>query len=158
MDGRSVFRDAEWIWRSAEDAADEYAEFRIAFDADPSGKYELHLACDSDYALRREGELIAFGQYPDFPERRIYDSILLPDLAEGRREFSLTVWHQGVEGASTYIKKPAGVIFAVTRDGEPVLSSSPAIPSREAAGYIPHLEKRITGQLGFSFSYDAERS
>lgn len=157
MDGRSVFRDAEWIWRDAEDDPDEYAEFRIAFDADPCGRYEFHLACDSDYALRREGEIVAFGQYPDFPDHRIYDSIPLPDLEKGLCEFSLTVWHQGVEDASTYIKKPAGVVFAVTRDGEPVLSSSPGIPSREAAGYIPHLAKRITGQLGFSFSYDAER-
>lgn len=153
---KNVFDRAEWIGGHISDQADIYTEYRLSFTAAAGKVYALSISCDTEYALYRGDSLLAFGQYPDYPDYRVYDTVMLENFAVGEHQLSLIVWYQGVENASTYINKSAGVIFALTEDSIPILVSSPSILSRRAAGYASGNCRSITGQLGFSFTYDAE--
>ncbi len=150
-----MFEQCKWIWGNAQAKPDEYIDFKLAFKAGEGKKYALHLSCDTDYALYSDGRLVSFGQYGDYPDYKVYDSISLDDVVHlGENELILTVWYQGVD-TQTYITKPAGAIFQLTEDNQPILCSSENIPSRVTPGYVPYQEIQITMQLGFSFLYDA---
>lgn len=153
-----MFEQCKWIWGNADAKPDEYTDFKLNFIAKAGCKYALHLSCDTDYALYCKGQLVSFGQYGDYPDYKVYDTVSLDDVVEtGENELILTVWYQGID-TQTYIKKPAGAIFTVTEDDEPILCSSKAIPSRMSTGYVPHRCISVTVQLGFSFCYDANLS
>ncbi|MBR5501371.1 MAG: hypothetical protein IKV74_07580, partial [Clostridia bacterium] len=150
-----MFKNCQWIWGAANAKPDEYMDFRVHFTAKKGAKYVLHLSCDTDYALYKNGALITFGQYTDFPEYKVYDSIDLGDYVEdGENDFILTVWYQGVD-TQAYIVKPAGVIFLLTEDGKELLTSGPHTPSRKTPGYVPYRCRLVSTQLGMSFTYDA---
>ncbi len=150
-----MFEQSKWIWGSREAKPDEYMDFKLAFKAEAGKKYTLHLSCDTDYALYSEGKLVSFGQYGDYPDYKVYDTISLDDVVrEGENELILTVYYMGVD-TQTYIKKPAGTIFQITEDDQAVLCSSESIPSRVTPGYVPYQEIQITVQLGYSCLYDA---
>ncbi len=147
---------AQWIRGRVAAEADTYTEYRLPVMVREGKVYTFAVACDTDYALYDGATLLAFGQYADYADYRIFDRVTLSGLVPGERTLSLVVWYQGVN-SQTYVVKPSGVRFALEEDGAPVLLSSPAIRSREAAGYLPHLKRVITGQLGLSFAYDANR-
>ncbi|MBR5499929.1 MAG: hypothetical protein IKV74_00210 [Clostridia bacterium] len=150
-----MFEQCKWIWGSAQAKPDEYMDFKLSFHARAGKKYALHLSCDTDYALYSEGKLVSFGQYGDYPDYKVYDTISLDDVVcEGENEFILTVYYMGVD-TQTYIKKPAGAIFQITEDDQAILCSSENIPSRVTPGYVPYQEIQITVQLGYSCLYDA---
>lgn len=149
-----MFQNCQWIWGTENAQADEYMDFDLCFCTRAGSTYCLYVACDTDYALYHENSLVTFGQYPDYPEYRVYDTIPLSCVTEGVNHLRLTVWYQGVN-FKTYIKKPAGVIFKITEDGKDLLCSTESIPSRRTPGYIPHLCRSISPQLGLTFSYDA---
>ena len=150
-----MFKNCQWIWGAANAKPDEYMDFRVHFTAKKGAKYVLHLSCDTDYALYKNGALITFGQYTDFPEYKVYDSIDLGDYVEdGENDFILTVWYQGVD-TQAYIVKPAGVIFLLTEDGKELLTSGTHTPSRKTPGYVPYRCRLVSTQLGMSFTYDA---
>ncbi len=149
-----MFQHCQWIWGTANAQADEYFDFDLCFPVQAGSTYCLYIACDTEYALYYENELVAFGQYPDYPEYRVYDTFPLSCVREGVNHLRLTVWYQGVN-FKTYIQKPAGVIFKITEDGRELLCSTEAVPSRRTSGYVPHLCRSISPQLGLTFSYDA---
>ncbi|MBR5279443.1 MAG: hypothetical protein IKU26_00545 [Clostridia bacterium] len=150
-----MFEQCKWIWGNAQAKPDEYTDFKLVFNAEAGKKYALNLSCDTDYALYCGDRLVSFGQYGDYPDYKVYDTISLDDVVRpGENELILTVWYQGVD-TQVYIKKPAGAIFAVTEDDKAILCSSESIPSRVTPGYVPYQEIQITVQLGYSFLYDA---
>ena len=152
-----MFQSANWICGASTAPADYYTEYDLPFTIQEGKTYTLSLACDTDYALYDGETLLAFGQYADYPDYRVYDTVTLPVMPAGKKTLSLVVWYQGVD-SQTYMKKPSGVIFTLTEDGEPILVSSSAILSREAAGYVAGNCRKITGQLGLTFAYDAEKA
>ena len=118
-----MFEKSLWIWQGAGEP-DEYADFRLKFLAEKGKNYQLYICCDTDYALYNGDKLIAFGQYSDYPETRVYDTIDLSNfVVSGENNLKLTVWHQG-KNNFTYVAKAAGVIFTITEDGKPILCSS----------------------------------
>lgn len=152
-----MFQQCQWIWGSECANADEYMDFHLSFTGKRNAQYCLYIACDSEYAIYDGSCLISFGQYPDYPNYRVYDRVPLSSVREGKNELRLTVWYQGVN-FKTYIKKPAGVIFKITEDDQDILCSSAQIPSRRTLGYVPHLCRSISPQLGLTFAYDANNA
>ena len=153
-----MFENASWIWYKKDAQPDEYADFKLSFNATAKKSYILHLSCDTNYALYRGNTLIAFGQYADYPDYKVYDSLDLTEFIEdGENDFTVCVWYMGVD-TQTYIKKPAGLIFSLYEDGKEIVFSSQNTKSRAAKGYIPYKCEEITVQLGLSFSYDATDS
>lgn len=149
-----MFEHSEWIWLSKPAEPDEYADFRVVFHAEAGRRYRLYLSCDSDYVLYCNGVLTAFGQYPDYHDYKVYDSLSLDGaLREGENELLITVWYYGAD-SQTYIRKEAGLIFRLDEDDRPLLCSSPRVPSRLTPRYRQHQACLITSQLGFTFSYD----
>lgn len=151
-----MFKKSNWIWKLGAVDADEYAEFYQSFNW-KGGKCVCRLACDSDYTLFINGKYVASNQYGDFEWYKVYDEIDLTSfLREGQNHFAVLVWYFGAD-TSRYIKAPAGLIFEIEEGGDLVAVSDTTTLSRESRTYKNRLKKWITGQLGYSFEYDATK-
>ena len=151
------FEKSEWIWSVENALADEYAEFASSFIYE-KGEVQMAISADSNYAVYINGELAAFGQYADYPYDKIYDvSDLRPYCRKGKNSLAIIVWYYGTDMTSVYYPGNAGLLFDILSDGKSVCHSGAHILSRKSRAYISHREKIITGQLGFSFFYDAAR-
>ena len=151
-----VFNQSKWIWINKEQNKDEHGEFFASFITKKKPTV-CRLSCDGDYTLFINNRYIASNQYGDFEHYKIYDEIDISEyLIDGQNEISILVWHLG-EDSSRYINAQAGVIFEVEQDGKIILSSDEKILCRESQAYKKGYCKKITGQLGCSFLYNANK-
>ncbi len=156
------FENAEWIWAARDGEycprADEYAEFVEELEL-YSPSLTLKISADSNYAAYLNGYLVAFGQYADFPYDKVYDEIDISKWARvGKNVLAIRVWYYGIETTSTYYPGMAGVIYSLASKGVNVCSSRKETLSRYSPTYHHHELKNITGQLGLTFTYDANRA
>jgi hypothetical protein len=87
---------------------------------------------------------------------KIYDEIDLSEhIISGENHFALLVHYFGKD-SQRYKKYQAGAIFEVTENGKVILASDEDILSRKSKTYISGICREITGQLGFSYTYDAK--
>ena len=86
----NVFENAKWIWCGDRETKNVRIDFVVDFVAKKGQSAELFLSCDFQYALYLNGEFINYGQYADFEEYKIYDSITLDKLCEGTNEIGLS--------------------------------------------------------------------
>ena len=154
-----VFKNSKWIWQNATAQADEHAELLACFfcaQADIKNGVHLYISADSDFGVYVNGEMVDFGQYPDYPHYKTYEKIdLTPFVKEGKNTLALQVWYYG-ENSSTYLKGEAGVLFSVV--GKEILCASGAQTlSRLSKAYQSHKKKIITPQMGFSYTYNSEK-
>ncbi len=143
---------AKPIWLDKPAQPDEFAEFRIPLTV-PAGAGDpiLTVSADTDYNLLYEGRLLAFGQYADYPEEKICDTVPLSGLPTGEPiELRLIVWYSGID-SQTYIRGEAGVIFAIHAGDILLAASSDATQSRLCPAYLSHKEQVITYQLGLTY-------
>ena len=150
-----MFKKALPIWLDNTAAPDEYAEFCGTFTLDGDACF-ARVTVGGDYNLYVNGALASFGQYADYPEHRFYNEVDLGDyVKKGENTFSLVVWYYGVD-SQTYIKSDAYAAFEFFGDdGEVIAYSDKNTLSRPAVGYVPHLCRNITSQLGLAWRYDA---
>ncbi len=152
----SLFENAQLIWRNAVAQNDEYADFIASFEAKEGASYTLKIASDSNYVLFINGKLCEFGQYADYPDYRIADVIdITKHLSKGENLLCFTVWYYGL-GTSTYTHGEASLIFEIFEDGVSVLWSNENTLSRLSGGYVSHEARLISGQLGFTYHFDAK--
>ena len=153
-----IFEKAKWIWHASEAQPDEYAEFYEELDF--LGKEaELYISSDSNYTVYVNGMLAAFGQYADYPYKKVYDRIDLSRyMRQGKNVVAFRVWYYGIDTTQTYYPGSAGLIYSILADGALVAHSSERTPSRMAPTFVPYKRKIITGQLGLSFEYDAKNA
>ena len=145
---------AEWIWIGDHAESDEYGEFVSTFDC--AGKDAvLYISADSNYEAFVNGNPISVGQYADYPHDKVYDKIdLSPYLTEHGNRLCVRVWYCGVTVFSTYCKGRAGLIFRVAEGGRTLCVSGKETLCRASSIYIPHMNKILTHQLGFTFACD----
>ena len=139
-----------------ENRKDEYGEFftSLLIERKPT---LCRLSCDGDYTLFINGAFVASNQYGDFEHYKIYDEIEIGEyLQEGENEIYILVWHFG-EDTQRYINAQAGVIFELEQDGKIILASNEKVLCRKNQAYKNGYCKKITGQLGYSFLYDARK-
>lgn len=150
-----VFEKSHWIWLHNEKSKDEYVEFEGVFVA--GTKATVRISCDGDYVLSVNGTPVANGQYGDFEHYKIYDTVSVDEyLKPGENRISVLVWHFG-QASQRYFPAPAGLIYEIT-DGEELLSvSGKSTLCRKSPVYQSGRCKKITGQLGFGFAYDATK-
>ncbi len=152
-----VWHGARWIWRQGGAGDDEYVDFLCRFDGVATGDWRLKISADSDYNVYVNGVLAAFGQYADYPARKVYDSVPVTQYVRaGHNRMVVRVWHYGVD-SQTYVRGEAGLIFSLERDGETVCTSSAATLSRLSHDYVSGRCHSITSQLGLTFCYDYTR-
>ena len=150
-----MFAKAKWIWKAGEILADEFADFVTEFDATGISPYTLTIAADSNYTVYINGELAAFGQYADYPTYKVCDRVDVTKLVKaGKNRLVVVVWYYG-ENTQTYIHGDPGVIFEICEQDAPICYSSEQTLSRLSRDYIPHIKQYISGQLGFTYHYDA---
>ena len=154
----STFEKSKWIWPVKEARADEYAEFMEVVDF--YGKNaELSISSDSNYAVYINGTLAAFGQYADFPYKKVYDTLDVSRyMRQGKNVIAIRVWYYGIDTAQTYYPGKAAVIYSLLADGVLLAYSSENTLSRLSPTYVPYKCKSITSQLGLTFEYDAKKA
>ena len=151
----NAFEGARWIWPVSDARPDEYAEFYETVDFF-GRKAELYISSDSNYTVYVNGSLAAFGQYADFPYKKVYDRLDLSRyMRQGRNVIAFRVWYYGIDTASTYYPGRAGLIYSLYSDGVRLATSSVRTLSRLSPTYVAHKCKSITSQLGLTFEYDA---
>ncbi len=151
-----LFENARLIWRDAAAENDEYADFIASFEAKAGECYTLQVASDSNYALYINGRLCEFGQYADYPTYRVADVIdITKHLSVGENRLCFAVWYYGL-GTSTYTHGEASLIFEIFEGERSVLWSSEETLSRLSHGYVSHEARLISGQLGFTYHFDAK--
>ena len=148
---------AKWIWQNRENTPDEYVEFSFRFAMPNDKKATLNIAADSNYVLSINGKVAAFGQYADYPNYKVYDSVDISSFLQEDNEVSLLVWYYGID-TQTYIKDNAGVIFEIKSGDEILAQSSEEIDCRICNLYENNRNKLITVQLGQSFKYYGNRT
>lgn len=118
----------------------------------------MQISADSNYAVYVNGVLAASGQYPDFPHYKIYDEIdLAAYCTPGRNHLAIIVWYYG-DANMSYYPAPAALLYALKSGDTLLCCSNAATVSRQSRTYRCGLRKNITGQLGFTFHYDASRA
>ncbi len=148
------FNSAKWIWVEEASKPDTYGEFYDEFIWE-DGEVNCRLSCDGDYTLYINGQYAASNQYGDYEWYKSYDSIdITPYLKKGQNTIAVLVWHFGVD-TQRYMKARAGLIFELQSCGGVLLASGENTLARYSKAYRQGLQKLITSQLGFSFSYDA---
>ena len=150
-----MFLSAKPVWFSPECKPDEYiqAAETLSLSALP-GSAILRIAADSDYTVFVNGQLAAFAQYANYPFHRFYDEVdILPYLQIGCNELSVLGWYYGVN-SSTYCCGTAFICYEIEAAGDILLASGPDTQVRPAPGYIPFQARKISPQLGLTFSYD----
>ena len=155
---QEVFSSAEWIWCRKESGKNEYAEFVSEFDvSDTDGEVLLRICSDTDYAAWLNGRLVGAGQYNDFPERKVYDTLPLGRyLVRGKNRLCVLAYSHN-EPTQWYVVGVPSVIFEVVSGGAAVCSSGEGTFARLSEAYRSGETYKITGQLGYSFAYDADK-
>ena len=93
-----AFENAQWIWRADEASPDEFVDFYCTFPGS-DGEWKLNISADSDYNVYINGELVAFGQYADYPFYKVYNEIDVSRYIkkDGENKMLITVWYYGVD-------------------------------------------------------------
>ena len=151
----NAFEKSKWIWPTTDAKPDEYAEFYE--EVDFFGKNaELYISSDSNYTVYINGSLAAFGQYADFPYKKVYDRVDVSRfMRQGKNVIAFRVWYYGIDTTSTYYPGKASLIYSLFGDGALLAYSSEMTKSRLSPTFIQHACKGITIQLGLSFEYDS---
>lgn len=152
------FENAEWLWDAAQSGAQSlYLDFYDTFSDTSGGVYTLYISADANYALYVNGALAFFGQYADYENYKIYDTLdITPFVRTGENVIKVTVHGIG-RNFSTYRMGQPGVIYSLFRDGTEVLSSSVYTRMGQNPSYQSGNVDIVTGQLGFSYIYDASK-
>ena len=149
------FDGASWIWNDAEPVWNETVDLLAAFTVSDPAACRIYVSVNSHYALYINDAFVNCDQFPDYDTWKAYDELSLADVVTpGENRLCLTAYWQGDESL-TYRPFPAGAAFAVY-EGDVLLTASGADTlarrnTRYAAGGV----EKITGQLSYSFRYDA---
>lgn len=145
---------AKWIWQNRENKSDEYVKFIEEFNVEECTG-TLTISCDSNYIAYLNGNLVAFGQYADYPHFKVCDKIQLDAyLQKGKNKLVVVVWYYG-ENSQCYTKGNAGLYFEVISAGESVCYSSENTKCAVAKDFVCYQKHLITVQLGLSYRYDS---
>ena len=123
----NAFNQAKWIWADTSVQEDEYVTFYDEFIYS-SGSAKVDISVSGDYVLYINGELVSFGQYPDYETQKIYDSLdIMPWLKNGQNEIKIVAWYIGAD-FSTSVKMPRGLLFEIYTENEVLSYSKKGLP------------------------------
>ena len=151
-----MFENSKWIWTDEVGAPDSYAEFTDTFEYN-GGSATLYISADSDYTAYINGKYAASSQYGDFEHYKIYDKIDITELLnKGENQIFIIGYHCGV-ATSRYRPAKAGVIYELWSENLLIAKSSADTLCRVSPTYASGRQVFVSGQLGFTFFYDATK-
>jgi len=149
----NVFVNSKWIWNSHENTENEYNEFLETVECNGEN-IKVRISVCGDYTLFVNGKYAESNQYGDFEHYKVYDEIdITKYTVKGENRICILAWYIG-KAAQRYFTPHAGLIYEVLKDGKVVSVSSEKTLSRKSVSYTNGGNKKITGQLGYSFTYD----
>lgn len=151
-----LFEKADWIWHDKVYGENEYAEFceSVIYTG---GEVKLRVSVCGDYTLFINGKYVSSNQYGDFAHYKVYDEIEISDfLIYGKNTVCFLVWYFG-EFGMRYVTPTPGFIYEVIGDDTLLACSSVHTYSRKSKAYKSGEKKKISPQLGYSFTYDATK-
>lgn len=145
----------KWIWLNKENNKDEHVDFLDFFLAETGKKYLLDISVSGDYIVYLNGEKITCGQYRDYEHYKVKDTLDVSKWVKaGENRLCIRAWHTGGISFTNAIKQ-AGLFFAVSCEGECILTSGEHTLCRLSRDYVSYREVAITPQLGYDYRYDA---
>ena len=145
---------ADWICEALTPQEDEYYLYKSSFNSNVD-EGELLIAGDSDAAVYINDELVYFGISPSYPEHLIADKKAVK-LKRGNNEIRIEMYYFGSNDFSSYCKGDSKLKFVIaSNDSNIILKSDESTLSCKHPNYVPHLKKKITPQLGYSYRFDA---
>ena len=145
-----------WIWTdNATAVTNTYAEFFQEFDY--SGKdVILNISASDEYAVFLNGLFIECGQYDDYPDYKIYDSLDISKYCTpGKNELIIQVYYQGINSAQCIKSEPK--LWYSLLCGDKTYNSGSDTLCRKLTAYTEGNIEHISPQLAFSFHYDARK-
>lgn len=151
-----VFENARWIWNDKSFNKNEYCEFCDTFKYE-RGKVNIRISVCGDYTLFINGEYVSSNQYADFEYYKVYDNIDITQyLKQGENTVSVLAWYFGKSGMR-YLTPSSGLIYEIFDNNGIVCESNSQTLSRKSIAYLSGSEKKISPQLGYSFTYDSTK-
>ncbi len=148
---------AQWVWpQELQGQVNQYVDAVHEFElAEPPQAVSLQISADTDYAVWLNGSFIGRGQFSDYPEAKTYDTYDVAQfLQAGINRLAVTAYYDGCD-SSTYRKGPAGLLYAIHGPAEPVVSGSDTLIRKNPCYHSGEMA-RVSGQLSFTFGYDAQ--
>ncbi len=152
--------DAKWVWARGYDRPNMFLVARCPDGSlvGATGELTLQISVDSDFALlcERAGELqtLAFGQFPDYAARKVYEERIIAADACRDGMLYLLLTSQNCD-TSTDRRERAGVIFCLRDEtGRVLWCSDESTALYYTRRHIDRDVPLVTGQLGFSFDID----
>lgn len=154
----NVFEHSKWLWCKGAPKENAYVDFFENFHLETVAvRYTLYISADSDYAVYVNGKLCAFGQYADYENYKVYDTIDLSDcFAVGENEIRVTVHYNGRSFSTYRVGKP-GVIYALYANDQLFVISSRETMTALNPCYRQGAMELVSNQLGYTYAYDATR-
>lgn len=152
-----MWMGGEWIWCAGETGKNQYVDFVRAFTYDGSGPLSLAVSVDTQYVAYLNGEVAAWGQYPDYPWYKVAETADISRHARvGENRLCIQAYHDG-EASSVYHPGKAALRFAVMQEERVLCQSGPGTQSRPSPEYVSGEMDKVSPQLSYSFAYRADR-
>ena len=151
-----IFRKfgAKAIWADDKELPNRYLRFQGEFDAAIGKKTVFYICTDTKYELYINGNLAAFGQYEDFPQKKIYDEVDISKyINDGKNLVSVLAYSQG-EDSMQHMRGLPMVIFAAVSDNAPLFVSNENIKCADGDEFVSGYFEKITPQRSFNFGFN----
>ncbi len=150
------FKKARWIWCAEAAEVNAYAVFEHKFIAARTDeRATLRISADSQYFVTLNGTTVGLGQYADYPGYKVFDEYDVTELLRDGANLLKVTGYCTVTESSVYRFGTAGVLYELNMGDEILAFSHAGVPCSPHACYRSGKIENITGQLGYTFDYDA---
>ncbi len=151
---------AKAIWKDHEKKINRYVKFQTAFTLQANTSDEpvlFHVCTDTDFELYINGALAAFGQYEDYPDKKIYTGYdISAHVKEGTNLVSILAFSLG-EDTQIHLTGLPMIIFAATCGETCLLKSDEQTFCAEAEEMRSGKCEVITFELQYNFDINLRK-
>lgn len=151
-----IFRTnhAKAIWKDHSKLKNRYVKFQTEFLADCEEEVLFYICSDTQYELYINGKLASFGQYGDYPDRKVYDCINISEyINHGSNLVSILAFSNGKDSMCHLTGLPM-VIFATMSNNKCLLVSDDKVRCSDETEFVSGEFENITDQLTYNFGFD----
>ena len=151
----NIFRDngAKAIWKDHSKQQNRYVKFQTEFVADCE-EVLFYICSDTQYELYINGTMVAFGQYGDYPSRKVYECInISPYINNGLNLVSILAFSNGKDSMCHSTGLPM-LIFAAMSNNKCLLVSDDKVKCTDKTEFVSGEFENITDQLSYNFGFD----
>lgn len=151
-----LFQHAMMLWNGQDDV-NQYLRFIHPFVLTKTENLKLYISADTNYAVWLNGHFAGAGQYADYPEYKVYDEMDVSAYVIAGENRLCILGYSANEDSSVTRKGRPGVLFVLSRNDKVIARSGADTLCSPAKDYTSGPVEKLSGQLSFSFEYDATR-